>query len=707
MESTYVNQNQIFNTDNKMLIGGNINGNINITINQTIIVDNKNVTEMKVQEDDSDIDYDFDIIYTNRDPKCDEIVKKTNNKNNQRKNEQLTKKDRKKYYKQSPPRLRRNPEPPVLEQNYNIYEQQIKAVKEIVEEFEQRQRWVILTAQMQSGKTTTYYLTATVMLMKRLVNKVIIFSGNNENELKIQINKEKEKLIKHLKSDPSCLDTFGNSMNIYELIDNIRENLIVLWGGHDMKKYEGHYLTDKVLYIWDESHAAQDKKNMPAKFLKDCEISGCGYQDNLEEQQSYMLSVSATPFSEISDNKHENQTKSIVNLEVNNNYHGLKKMIEKGLIKSYYYNDWKEHLAQTLNHYKRQEPKYALIRLRENRVVSGDELIRIISNAGWNYKTFDSSKDSDLRDTTGLKSQPRTHTVVILKGKCRMGKVVPKQFIAFCMETSKKSNTDVILQGLLGRMCGYHSYNNVEVHLSHHVFENCNGTNEFEKYIQYIQTNNVIPHKAKNILSGEMRKRSKFYPIIPIRIRFNQFPQNKNIHRSKIISMLQEMNMRSNDYTIKNDNNDEQSSELFERFRISNDEDIKIKYMNDDNTSYSNVPRIINESIETQRPLGLGTSCGIKANDSTTIVIWIFEKDYEEYGIRRNDIFIDARTETTINEIIMKNEESKKMPPTTKKEVFCRSDDDEITEYTENDTDCESGYDTDRTSLDRCDSDCD
>jgi hypothetical protein len=685
-------------------MGSNNTGN-NI-INQIIINQHINITNISGQEDEVDFDPSaFTTCNTDEEYNQNDYqhhIKSTDE-------EKVIKKTRKRYsgkYENSRPR----PMPKVSkfrkdettsEQSYHISEQQIKAVKEIIEEFEQRRRWIILTAQMQSGKTTTYYLTATVMLMKRLVDKVIIFSGNFENELKIQINEDKNKLIDHLIRNRSALDTFGNDMNIFELTHYIRENLIVLWGGREMKKYEGHCSTDRVLYIWDESHAAQNKINMPAKFLKDVEISACGYQDNLEEQNSYMLSVSATPFSEISDNKHEEQTKSIVNLDVDDNlYHGVKKMIEKGLIKSYRYEIWDEHLTRTLNHHKRREPKYALVRLRENRMISGDELVRIITDAGWNYLTFDSSKDSDIANIKTLERQPTMHTVVILKGKCRMGKVVPKQFIAFCMETARKSDTDVILQGLLGRMCGYAKPGNpiydVEIHLSHHIFDNYDGTTEFDRYIQYIQSNQTIPRRAKNIISGDIRKRSKYYPIIPIRIRFNQFPQNI---RDKIKTILPKVNRRSDDYTIQNYNNPDQSSELFERFENKKYE-IKIKHVNEENKTYKNIPKIIYDSIRTQTPLNLGSSCGIEA-ENKSIVIWVFEKNYEKFGINVNDVFIDARTSTTTIETIIRDEENKKMPPTKKEEVFCESDDDEIIEeYVENDTDCESGYDTDRTSLD-------
>lgn len=717
MESIYANQ--IFNN-----MGSNNSGNIilisNISINQNINI--TNITNMSGQEDELDFEPSaFTMCNTDEEYNLNDYqhhIKSTDE-------EKVIKKTRKrssgKYEnsRQRPmPRVSKfQKDETISEQSYHISEQQIKAVKEIIEEFEQRRRWIILTAQMQSGKTTTYYLTATVMLMKRLVDKVIIFSGNTENELKIQINEDKNKLIDHLIRNRSALDTFGNDMNIFELTHYIRENLIVLWGGYDMKKYEGHRLTDRVLYIWDESHAAQNKINMPAKFLKDVEISACGYQDNLEEQNSYMLSVSATPFSEISDNKHEEQTKSIVNLEVDDNlYHGVKKMIEKGLIKSYRHENCDEHLTRTLNHHKRLEPKYALIRLRENRMISGDKLVRIITDAGWKYLTFDSSKDSDIANIKTLERQPTMHTVVILKGKCRMGKVVPKQFIAFCMETARKSDTDVILQGLLGRMCGYAKPGNpiydVEIHLSHHVFENYDGTTEFERYIQYIQSNQTIPRRAKNILSGDIRKRSKYYPIIPIRIRLEHLDNyRENTIRTNVIDLFKNVNNRNVD--ISDYNNDIQKCELFKRFNRIDNKKMKVRYIDDDNENtyiQADIPNRIHNLINSRKHERVHLSySGTKKKDELNeeIILWVFKKSFEEYGIMQGDIFVDAETEKTTFEMLTRDEETRKMPPTTKKEVFCESDDDKIIEeYVENETDCESVYDTDITSLDSY-SDCD
>ncbi len=744
MESIYMNQ--IFNN-----MGSNNSGN-NI-INQIVINQTINITNILGQEDDEWIFTEYTVCATDEETNnCQHHIKSTDEekvrdthserkagKEKESHSERKAGKEKKSHSERKAGKERHTAreKPPkrqmprvskfqkdetTSEQSYHISEQQIKAVKEIIEEFEQRRRWIILTAQMQSGKTTTYYLTATVMLMKRLVDKVIIFSGNTENELKIQINEDKNKLIDHLIRNRSALDTFGNDMNIFELTHYIRENLIVLWGGYNTENYEGHRSTDRVLYIWDESHAAQDKINKPAQFLKDVGISACGYQDNLEEQNSYMLSVSATPFSEISDNKHEEQTKSIVNLEVDDNlYHGVKKMIEKGLIKSYRYEIWDEHLTRTLNYHKRQEPKYALIRLRENRIISGDELVRIITDAGWKYLTFDSSKDSDIANIKTLERQPTMHTVVILKGKCRMGKVVPKQFIAFCMETAKKSNTDVILQGLLGRMCGYPKPGNpiydVEIHLPHHVFKSCEKENEFERYIQYIQSNQTIPRRAKNILSGDTRKKSKYYPIIPIRIRFEHLDNYRgNTIRTNVRNLFKNVDIRNVD--VSDYNNDIQKHELFKRFNRMDDKTmnktIKVRYIDDDDNEntyiQADIPNRIHHLINSRKHERAHLSySGTKKKDELNeeIILWVFKKSFEEYGIMQGDIFVDAETEKTTFEMLTRDEETRKMPPTTKKEIFCKSDDDEIIEeYVENETDYESGYDTDRTSLDSY-SDCD
>jgi hypothetical protein len=54
-----------------------------------------------------------------------------------------------------------------------------------------------------------------------------------------------------------------------------------------------------------------------------------------------------------------------------------------------------------------------------------------------------------------LEDAPDVPTVVIIAGRLRAGKVVPKTHIHFIWEGADKSKTDALVQGLPGRMCGY------------------------------------------------------------------------------------------------------------------------------------------------------------------------------------------------------------------------------------------------------------
>jgi hypothetical protein len=54
-----------------------------------------------------------------------------------------------------------------------------------------------------------------------------------------------------------------------------------------------------------------------------------------------------------------------------------------------------------------------------------------------------------------LSHRPDQPTLVILDGRLRAGKVVPKRHIGFVWEGARNSKTDAVIQGLFGRMCGY------------------------------------------------------------------------------------------------------------------------------------------------------------------------------------------------------------------------------------------------------------
>jgi hypothetical protein len=54
-----------------------------------------------------------------------------------------------------------------------------------------------------------------------------------------------------------------------------------------------------------------------------------------------------------------------------------------------------------------------------------------------------------------MEDAPEKTTVILIKGRLRAGKVVPKAHVGFVWENARTAKTDSIVQGLLGRMCGY------------------------------------------------------------------------------------------------------------------------------------------------------------------------------------------------------------------------------------------------------------
>ena len=89
---------------------------------------------------------------------------------------------------------------------------------------------------------------------------------------------------------------------------------------------------NKTLFIWDESHFAQDQGMCPDKFFEQMGIILNGDWMPLRERDNYVLSVSATSFSEASNAIHQDQSKAVVTFSPSPAYMSIKKMKENGMI---------------------------------------------------------------------------------------------------------------------------------------------------------------------------------------------------------------------------------------------------------------------------------------------------------------------------------------------------------------------------------------
>ena len=321
---------------------------------------------------------------------------------------------------------------------------------------------VILVAPMQSGKTTTYFDVAIKTLNKCVVKKVVIFSGNRETMLRDQTI---ERVSKN------------------EILKDVTE---VVWGT-DLKKYNPNLFIN-TLYIWDESHYGQSDDQEVDKFCAKCGICPSGI-DSLHGV--YCLSVSATPFSEVIDVHEEESNKVVIFQKPPKSYYGIKDMLKNDLIQSF--DDYSIKMEELVCELSRSnEPKIGMFRLREDG--KGENKLTILNRICDNYNISCKLYDKDAGDealTNAIEEKPTKSHVIIVKGKLKMGKTIKdKRNVLFCMETAKKSNSDTLLQGLMGRFCGYEEpskglYLNKEVKFYIHK-NNINGPSEYVNYFNTV-----------------------------------------------------------------------------------------------------------------------------------------------------------------------------------------------------------------------------
>ena len=603
------------------------------------------------------------------------------------------------------------------EENFDIYDQQIRTGKEIIySNFNSsitgdQKRWTMLVAQMQSGKTGTYLFTAFEMLTQNLVSNVVIFSGNREIELREQTEKGLEDFV------------FKYSLYLGQVMDwdereRVRKSrdalskIRVVWGS-DLKKVvkkDPRFPRKKTLFIFDESHYAQNKGMQVDKFLTEIGISATG-EEGLEEADNYVLSVSATPMSELSDTIHHSQRKGMVYLEPGPTYYGVAEMCENGNIVGFESEDWHETLITALRRAAADDAhKYGLIRMTAAPSTSGKKglakgmaeeeeedvesirlAIGIATSAGWTCRFCDSDLDRDPLtkiNICDLEQEPTEGNILVfLKGKCRMGQVVPKRHIAFGMETSKHPNTDVILQSLLGRFCGHHSSKNIMVYLPETILS----SGELEKYVDLCsglserRTIARILTKAKNIIPGKKSdtdahdaiQEPKLHEIIPLKFprlalsKDGQTLLDNKVIKRKILDHFHGKHLQ----TVENLNTQEQYQDIHntivEKRRLDEDGSIiqdfslRVASVNKTHKTYECLPEVYRHAFDTQFVPSLPQACAPDA-DGEKARLFVFGELDNYYGFQKGDVFLDIRISSANHLIQLK----KLIPKTTGREIF-------------------------------------
>lgn len=333
----------------------------------------------------------------------------------------------------------------------------------------------LLSAKCQSGKTGTFQSLIRQMLDAGDVTHAYIICGSAETELKKQ----------------AVSDTLSSNAEYTHCIEVIFHQ--------DFKRTELDIM--RALIIVDESHMVQTRGQQLHLFLAKYGVFLDGNPKTLLEKNAYLLSVDATPYSEIAALR-EMETpfvKHVEELAAGDGYYGLAEYERDGaLLPTFSISKAPERFETLLLDVG---SKYVLLRMNRSKAnKENEEVLRgLCRRHGFSVLLYTGEK-TQIAVTRAeqkrfaragyklpcLEDAPIVTTVIIVRGRLRAGKVVPKTHVGFVWEGASKSKTDAVVQGLVGRMCGY-------------AFGD-------KKPTLYVPASALIPDELGQVLTGELPK---------------------------------------------------------------------------------------------------------------------------------------------------------------------------------------------------------
>ena len=313
-------------------------------------------------------------------------------------------------------------------------------------------RYGLLRASLQAGKTGTYQHLMRKMFKKNIIDRAYILCGSHEIELLNQVRQDVK-------------DWFGSSPYAHSIEVIFRQDF------HKKKM-----TTRRALIVVDESHLVSGTNQTLNQFLMKHGLSMAGTTDKMIREETYLLSVDATPYAEESAMSYGNSNpKFRVVLQNGDGYYGIKDYHRDGLLNKTFCLSSTEGKSQFIELLQdaRFQKKYILIRIHEKGNNQYLHLMECIRTSGCNVRHFTSQYKNETTQLVITQEEANSHlakyghtipclevaptvtTVVLLDGRLRCGKRTPKKHIGVVWEMSKKSNTETILQSLPGRMCGH------------------------------------------------------------------------------------------------------------------------------------------------------------------------------------------------------------------------------------------------------------
>ena len=389
-------------------------------------------------------------------------------------------------------------------------------------------RYVLFRADVQSGKTGAYHGIIRTMMERGLIDRAYILCGSHETELRSQCHEDVKE---------------------HHTAEHQKKIRVIF--RQDFKK--NTMTTRRALIVVDETHLVAEKDQTLSRFLGKHGLSMAGTTKHMVDNETYILSVSATPHAEESAMIHgDSGEKGRVVMSPGKGYYGPKNYYEDGHVREVYpLHDirGKHNFPLLLDRLAEQGPSYLLFRVSKNKQMKhlqarladwqkGNPLQIVEFNSDKKDKdreivlTRKEQQDHEAQWRTRipcLEEQPAVMTVVFLKGRLRCGKRVPKQHVSLAWEMSKHANTDTIIQSLLGRLSGYDVPERKPLiflppALLHRQDKSVVPLSDLERYLYSNQDDQketdivqLIPRYASHIIPGNVVRKTNRSPCPPIR----------------------------------------------------------------------------------------------------------------------------------------------------------------------------------------------
>jgi hypothetical protein len=436
-----------------------------------------------------------------------------------------------------------------LTPSYQIYQNQVDSAKQILYKFSEGFSHGVLEAPTMSGKTGIFLLVGCEMLRQGIVEKVVIYSANNEKDLAKQAEDSKQRFkgpyIKYLRDEQAAQRK--DQYDFCAEMDSIFERLKVTWGHCKMGKLVPS--EQKTLFIQDESHVAQKNHQSVSKFH---EKQGLCVHGGKNTNGHLMLSVSATAFSELRaveiQEKKKLATKFVVRHDTSGTtYRGFKEMYDEGQIQFYEEGVREEEFEKLVNRLRQNSEsdsttrRVGLVRARGS-AAWRDSIVRICKDVGVELLHFDAKYTAQFPDGDEKKDinwqLKNFKGVIILQGLVTMGKELVNRNRICWWFVSSYGGTDTTLQC---RSCsgGYSQTEDYDVWLPAAAKDDLQCVRD-TGISQKSMCVKPTP-KGKNVDPGNLQR---LYKAIPLRLELPFETARFEVTRGVVIKMVREKLLR-------------------------------------------------------------------------------------------------------------------------------------------------------------------